>query len=471
VQGDGHRIAAVVLAAGEGKRLRSDLPKVLHRIAGQPLLAYAVGAVRDAGVDRTVVVASKRRDEIDAALTASGYGALEYVVQDPPRGTGDAARVGLESLGEEVGTVLVTVGDFPLLRGEALREMLAVHGDAGIAATMMTAQAPPESDYGRVVRDASGRVVRIVEVRDAAPDELAISEVNSGVFVFSAPRLRAALAELSPHNSQGEYYLTDVIGLFVRAGEEVATYEVPWEDTKGVNDRVQLAEAAAVLRRRAAERWMREGVTIVDPSSTFIDPAVSIGRDAVIQPFTFLEGKTEVAAEAEVGPQTRIIDSTVGERATVTFAVVRSSEIGPDASVGPFASLRPGTKLARGSKLGTFVESKNISLGEDSKANHLAYLGDAEIGTGVNIGAGTITCNWDGHGKHSTVIDDDAYIASDTMLVAPVRIGKRGATGAGAVVRGDVPDDALAVGVPARIIEGKGDKMGKRDTAAEPEDT
>jgi bifunctional UDP-N-acetylglucosamine pyrophosphorylase/glucosamine-1-phosphate N-acetyltransferase len=273
------------------------------------------------------------------------------------------------------------------------------------------------------------------------------------------------IGKLDRENRQGEYYLTDVISLCRSQGDVVAAYRADASEVQGVNTRAQLARVSRLLYDRTLDRLLDEGVTIVDPASTFIDASVEIEQDAVIHPFTFLHGSTVVRAGAEVGPQVRVFDSEIGPDAKVSFAVVKGSVIGPEASVGPFASLRPGTRLERGVRVGTFVETKNAVIGEDSKANHLAYLGDAEIGRRVNIGAGTITCNWDGREKHQTVIEDDAYISSDTMLVAPTRIGKRAATGAGAVVKGDVPDDALAVGVPARIIEGGGDKLGRKDKA------
>ena len=326
---------------------------------------------------------------------------------------------------------------------------------------MLTAVAPGPTDGGRIVRGGDGSVERIVEMRDASPDESLISEINSGIFVFDATGLAELLDALSPNNSQSEYYLTDLVAMLREQGRPIRAFSCPWEETLGVNDRIDLAEVSTILRRRTAEHWMQQGATIVDPDSTFIDSTVTIERDAVIMPFTFLEGTTTIGTGAEIGPQTRLVDTKVAPGATVTFSIARDADIGPDASVGPFASLRPGSKLARGSKIGTFVETKNTKIGEDSKANHLAYLGDAEIGRDVNVGAGTITCNWDGREKHKTTIEDGAYISSDTMLVAPVRIGKRAATGAGSVVREDVPDDALAVGVPARVIEGRGDRMAK----------
>lgn len=443
----------MVLAAGEGKRLKSDLPKVLHPVGGRPLLAHALAALDDLDLVRICAVVSAQRNEIAEAL---GRDDIVYAVQDPPRGTGDAVRVALGALGADVDAVLVTNGDTPLVRSSTLRSMLETHLAGDASATILTTQAPGKSDYGRVIRMGDGSVDRIVEARDADEDQLALSEVNAGVYVFDSRHLSDALGKLDTSNVQGEFYLTDVIEILRAQGRNVLAQGAPWEETRGVNDRIQLSEVTGLMHRRAAEKWMAEGVTIVDPSSTFIDASVSIDRDATILPFTWLEGDTRIGARATVGPQTRVVDSDIAAEATVTFAVVRGSEIGPKASVGPFASLRPGTTLAKGARLGTFVESKNATIGEDSKANHLAYLGDAQIGSGVNVGAGTITCNWDGVRKHRTVIEDDAYISSDTMLVAPVRVGKGAATGAGSVVREDVPDGALAVGIPARNIEGKG---------------
>jgi bifunctional UDP-N-acetylglucosamine pyrophosphorylase/glucosamine-1-phosphate N-acetyltransferase len=456
------RTAAVVLAAGEGKRLLSDLPKVLHPAAGRPLLVHALAALESLPLTKRVVVTSVRRDEVERCVRESDLGLeLEYVVQDPPRGTGDAVRVALDAIERDTQALLVTQGDSPAITSATLEKMLLAHVDSGAAATILTAAPPDPSGLGRVIRVGGGDVERIVEERDADPEERAISEVNAGFYVFEVAKLRDIIDSLEDSNDQGEYYLTDVIGLLRSAGETVHAHHADWRETVGVNTRVQLAEVGVLLRLRAAVRWMEAGVTIVDPTSTFIDSTVKIERDATIHPFSFLEGKTTIGEGAEVGPQAKISDSSIGSRATVSFAVVKGADIGPEASVGPFASVRPGTKLERGAKLGTFVESKNTTLGEDSKANHLAYLGDAEVGRGVNIGAGTITCNWDGENKHKTVIEDDAYIASDTMLVAPLHVGKRAATGAGSVVRDDIPDDALAVGVPARIIEGKGNKMGR----------
>ncbi|HYO60555.1 MAG TPA: bifunctional UDP-N-acetylglucosamine diphosphorylase/glucosamine-1-phosphate N-acetyltransferase GlmU [Actinomycetota bacterium] len=450
----------MVLAAGDGKRLKSRLPKVLHHAAGRPLLAHVVASLEPLGLARRVLVVSPRRDEIAEGLAAAGFSdGRELVVQEAPRGTGDAVRIGLEESGIADGTVLVTPGDTPLLKTETLRALLEAHAAAGAGATVLTADMPDATGYGRVIRSGGDSIAKIVEHRDASAAELEVREINAGVYAFDAALLREVVGSLRDDNAQGEHYLGDVLIPIAAAGRPVVAFKTDYEEVPGVNSRAQLAEAAAALRRRACFRWMEEGVTIVDPATTFVDAGVTIGPDATIHPFTFLEGSTSVGAGAEVGPQTRVVDSTIEDDATVTFSVVRGSSIGPGASVGPYASLRPGTRLERGARAGTFVETKSTTIGEGSKANHLAYLGDAEIGRGANVGAGTITCNWDGRAKHRTLIEDEAYIGSDTMLVAPVRIGKRAATGAGSVVKGDVPDEALAVGVPARIIEGKGNKM------------
>ena len=457
------KTAAIVLAGGDGKRLKSDTPKALHDAAGRPLLVHVLAALEPLGLGQVVVVvATTRRAEIEAAVAAAGLDlTVEYATQDSPRGTGDAAQEGVALLSGEVKHVIVLAGDSPLLRTQTIATLMESHAPASIAATVVTAHLEDPTGYGRIIRNGSGEIERIVEERDATDEERLIKEINTGAYIFDVDALEVALPKLGTDNAEAEYYLTEAVALMLAEGQKVGGVHATASEASGVNSRAQLAAAARELQRRACERWMAEGVSIVDPNTTYIDPSVSIERDAVILPFTFLEGATSIGKGARVGPQTRVVDSSIGDGAEVTFAVVKGSEIGENASVGPFASLRPGTKLGRGARIGTFVETKETSIGEGSKANHLAYLGDATIGTGVNVGAGTITCNWDGQEKHETVIDDDAYIGSDTMIVAPAHIGKRAATGAGSVVKGDVPDDALAVGVPARVMKGKGDKMGR----------
>jgi bifunctional UDP-N-acetylglucosamine pyrophosphorylase/glucosamine-1-phosphate N-acetyltransferase len=456
-------LTVVVLAAGEGKRMKSSVQKVLHKAAGRSLLGHVLASVAPLRPARTIVVTSARKDEVGSSLEAEGFRGLDLVVQDPPRGTADATRVALEALDEVQGQILLVPGDTPLLNFHSLKALVLEHEARHAAASFMSARATDPTGYGRVIRDEDGRVLKIVEHREATEQERSVDEINTSVYVFDLERLRDALGKVDDANAQGEFYLTDVVELFHNEGDVVAAYRTKEAAVQGVNSRSQLARVTAELRRRECERLMEGGVTIIDPATTYVDATATVAQDVVIHPFSFIEGATVIQRGAEIGPQARLVDSEVEEGARVSYAVVIESSLGPDSSVGPFASLRPGTRLERGAKLGTFVESKKTVLGAGSKANHLSYLGDTEIGEGVNVGAGTITTNWDGENKHRTVIEDDAYIGSDTMLVAPVRVGRRAATGAGAVVRDDVPDDALAVGVPARIIEGKGNRMKKRD--------
>lgn len=444
--------------------MKSRVPKVLHPAAGRPLLAHVLAALEPLGLGVAYAVVPKENGMFKSVLSQAGLeDSVQLVVQDPPRGTADAVRTALAALDGDEDTILVLQGDSPLIKTETIEALLHVHHDSSAAATILTARVSNPTGYGRVVFSDDGLVERIVEERDATYEERAIDEINAGSYVFDVAALREALEDVNTANAQNEYYLTDVVPSLRSKGRVASSYRGQPQEVIGVNSRTQLAAVAQILRRRTCEVWMEQGVTIVDPNTTYIDASVTLARDAIVHPFSFLEGKTSLAEGAEVGPQVRIVDSDIGEQATVSFAVVRGSSIGPEASVGPFASLRPGTRLGRGARLGTFVESKQSTLGENSKANHLAYLGDAQIGSGVNVGAGTITCNWDGRTKHPTIIDDEAYIGSDTMLVAPAHVGRRAATGAGAVVRGDVPDEALAVGIPARIIEGKGNKMTPKD--------
>lgn len=438
--------------------MKSRLPKVLHPLAGRPLIVHVLDALAGLDVAPVVVVTSRLGAELETQV-GERPGIL-YAVQDPPAGTADAVRVGLDAVGDAQ-RVLIVPGDAPLLTTETLQRMIDVHASGSAALTLLTIQVIGPSGSGRIIREGDA-VRRVIEERDADDVTRAISEINAGAYVADVERLHAVLPKIGSDNAQRELYLTDAIGLLVDEGDAVGVVTTDAAEVQGVNSRAELATAGALFRKRTNERWLDAGVSILDPTTTYIDATVEIGGDVVIRPFTFLEGTTRIADGAEIGPNVRIVDSEIGPEAQVSYAVVRSSVIGEAASVGPFASLRPGTRLGKGARVGTFVETKDSTLGEGSKANHLAYLGDARIGERVNVGAGTITCNWDGTEKHTTVIEDDAYIGSDTMLVAPVRVGKRGATGAGSVVRDDVPEDGLAVGVPARVIEGKGDKMARK---------
>ncbi|MBA4370015.1 MAG: bifunctional UDP-N-acetylglucosamine diphosphorylase/glucosamine-1-phosphate N-acetyltransferase GlmU [Coriobacteriaceae bacterium] len=435
------RIAALVLAAGEGTRMRSDLPKVAHAVLGVPMVRLVVDAAREAGCERAVVVTGHRAEVVEGLLDDA-----EFVRQDRQLGTGHAVMCAAQALADFDGSLLVLSGDTPLVRPETLRVLVEARGSAGAAVSLLTAVMPDPSGYGRIVRDADGAVARIVEQKDASADEAAIREVNTGTYCFDARVLFEHLHRIGNENAQGEYYLTDMVETFVAEGlGAVACVAADAVETLGVNSRVQLAEATRALQSRVNEAHMLAGVTIVAPELAWISPGVRIGRDVVVAPMTFLAGETIIGDRAVLGPNTRITDSRVGADAVIDSSVLVGAEVGPGATVGPVAYLRPGTVLGAGAKAGASVEIKNSRVGAGSKVPHLSYIGDAEIGRDVNVGAGTITCNYDGHQKHSTVIGDGAFIGSDTMLVAPVRIGEGAVTGAGSAIAKDVPPGALGV--------------------------
>lgn len=438
---DGAARAAVVLAAGKGTRFRSERAKVLHEVAGRTMLRWVLEALRSLHLDRVVVVVGHQGDEVRAEVEAAELPGAVTVTQHEQRGTGHAVRCAVEAGAlEGAARVLVVSGDLPLLTPEALRPVLDSGDPAG---TLLSFHAGDPTGYGRVVRDDAGRVARVVEERDATDAERTITEVNSSVYAFDADLLADALSQLSTDNAQGEEYLTDVVEPLTTHGLGAVVGEA--EPVTGVNDRAQLAEVGAVLRRRVLTRLMRDGVTVEDPATTYVEPDVAVEADAVLRPATHLEGTTRVASGAVVGPGSRLVDTTVGADATVTHTVAFGARIGPGAAVGPFTYLRPGTELAHGAKAGAFVEMKNASVGERSKVPHLSYVGDTEIGADTNIGAATVTVNYDGFSKHRTVIGDRTMVGSDTMLVAPVTIGSDAYTGAGSVITTDVPDGALAV--------------------------
>jgi bifunctional UDP-N-acetylglucosamine pyrophosphorylase/glucosamine-1-phosphate N-acetyltransferase len=446
---------AIVLAAGEGTRMRSALPKVAHEVLGVPLVRWVVDAVRGSGIERIVTVVGHGGDAVAALVPDT-----EVVVQHSRLGTGDAVRAAAAALEGFDGPVVVVAGDVPLVRAETLAALLESWRSANAACTVLTAKIPDPTGYGRIVRDDAGAVTGIVEQKDLAAGQLAIAECNVGIYCFDARALFDALAHITPANAQGEYYLTDVVALLHGQGRGVTGVALEDADeSHGVNTRVQLAAVGRVLQRRVNERHMLAGVTMTDPDLVWIAPGVTIGRDTVLEPMTTLSGDTHVGEGAHIGPSTRISDSTVGEGARVDQSVVRNAHIGDRVSVGPNAFLRPGTVLEAGSRVGSFVEVKNSTIGEGSKVPHLSYMGDATIGSGVNVGAGTITCNYDGRRKHRTVIHDGAFIGSDTMLVAPVEIGEGAATGAGGAITKDVPAGALGIErTTQRNVEGWADR-------------
>jgi bifunctional UDP-N-acetylglucosamine pyrophosphorylase / glucosamine-1-phosphate N-acetyltransferase len=449
----GQGLTVVVLAAGEGKRFRSALPKPLHPVAGRPLLWHVLAAAAPLKADRTVVVVGNGADRVTAAVEGFDLGPVDFAVQADQRGTGDALAAAVGLLDGD-GDVLVLSGDTPLVSTALLEGLLDAHRSARATATLLTCTLEDPTGYGRVLRDAGGAVTGMVEERDATPAQRRLPEVGAGMYVFRRPALDG-LAELRPDNDQGEYYLPDLVPLVLAGGGRVATFEGPAAEARGVNDRVELAEAEAVLRRRLLERLMLAGVTVVDPATTYVEVDVEVGQDSVLAPLTFLEAGTRVGARCRLGPNVRLVGCTVGDDATVTQTVAVSSAIGPRAVVGPFVSLRPGSDLREASKAGTFVEVKNSTVGPGSKVPHLSYVGDADIGAGVNVGAGTVFVNYDGVSKHRTTVGDGAFIGSDTMLVAPVTVGNGAQTAAGSTITKDVPPDALAIErSDQRTIEG-----------------
>ncbi|WNG86519.1 bifunctional UDP-N-acetylglucosamine diphosphorylase/glucosamine-1-phosphate N-acetyltransferase GlmU [Mycobacterium sp. ITM-2016-00317] len=455
--------AVLILAAGAGTRMKSDTPKVLHPLAGRSMLAHAVHSTAAVTPRHLVVVVGKDRDRVAPAALEIGRlldRDIEIAIQDQQRGTGHAVECGLAALPADfTGVVVVTAGDVPLLDADTLSGLIATHTDQGAVATVLTTTLADPTGYGRILRTSEaegGDVTGIVEQADASPAQRAITEVNAGVYAFDAAALRSALGRLQTDNAQGELYLTDVISIVRSDGGVVRAQHV--DDTAlvtGVNDRVQLAALAAVLNRRIVERHQRAGVTIVDPASTWIDVDVTIGRDTVVRPGTQLLGATSVGGHCEIGPDTTLTDVTVGDRAQVVRTHGSSSEIGDEAVVGPFTYLRPGTRLGAAGKLGAFVETKNTSIGTGTKVPHLTYVGDADIGDHSNIGASSVFVNYDGESKSRTTIGSHVRTGSDTMFVAPVTVGDGAYTGAGTVVREDVPPGALAVSAgPQRNIEG-----------------
>jgi bifunctional UDP-N-acetylglucosamine pyrophosphorylase/glucosamine-1-phosphate N-acetyltransferase len=442
-------ISAVILAAGLGTRMRSNLPKMLHPLLGKPMAWHTLETVRQVTGAQPVMVIGHGAEAVRQAL---GPQTASYVVQEPQLGTGHAVMQAEPLLRDASDLVLVTYADMPLVSPDTLRQLVAAHQKNPAVITMVTVIATDPRGFGRIIRDAEGRVQAIVEESQATPEQLAIRELNASIYCFSASWLWPALKRI-PLSPKGEYYLTDLVGLAVadRLSVQALVAADPAEMI-GVNTRVHLAEAEALLRRRINQHWMLQGVTMINPEATYIEPEVSIGRDTLLWPDTYLRGNTIIGSDCELGPNTIIQDSQVGDACTILASVLEGAHLEDHVEVGPFARLRKGAHLAPGVHMGNFGEVKNSYLGPGTKMGHFSYLGDATIGAEVNIGAGTITCNFDGKHKHPTEIGEGAFIGSDTMLVAPVKIGAGPPPGAGAVVTHDVPPFSLAVGVPARVI-------------------
>jgi bifunctional UDP-N-acetylglucosamine pyrophosphorylase/glucosamine-1-phosphate N-acetyltransferase len=451
------------MAAGKGKRLKSRLPKVLHAVCGRPSLWHVLRAVAAGRPDRVIVVVAHESDQVEEAVRGWGLDlpGVRFVDQGEPLGTGHAVMVTESAVGRSE-DVLVVSGDEPLVTREQLRDLVALHRRKRASATVQTTLAPAIRGLGHVVRDGEA-FEKIAEAPRATEHAAAIPEVATGVYAFRREDLFRALPLVSRDNRHHEYYLVDVLGILKEKGERIVVQQVDNGGSVGTNSRAELATAAAVMRSRINDELMDRGVTLVDPDRTYVDVSVTVGPDTIIHPLTFLEGLTAIGRDCVIGPSTRIVDSTVGDQVEIQFSVVRESTIRSRVTVGPYAHVRPGVVLEEGSKAGTFVELKKSTVGRGSKVPHLAYVGDAEIGKDANIGAGTITCNYDGVEKHRTVIEDGAFIGSDTMLVAPVRIGKGAVTGAGSAITKDVPAGALAVErSEQKIVEGYVDRRRKR---------
>ncbi len=437
-------VAALILAAGKSTRMKSKRPKALHTLLGKPLLGWAVEAASGAGASRTVVVVGHEAESVRVAMGPE----LEYVLQAEQKGTGHAVQMAADLLGDWDGPLLVLPGDAPLLSDSLLEALVAHHVRSGAAATLLTATLDDAGAYGRVVRDGeTGRVRAIVEARDATPEQLLITEINTSVYAFEPRALFGALAQITPQNAQGEYYLTDAVALLAGQGRIIEALVSPDADAvRGVNTRPELTALRQIMQARVLRGLGLAGVTILDPLSTHIDATVKIGPDTTIHPFTLLSGVTDIGEDCEIGPGARISDSRLGGGVSVRDSHVTASEVGDGCKIGPFANLRPGTVLGKDVKIGDFVETKNATLGDGVSAGHLSYLGDAEIGPRTNIGAGTITCNYDGMDKHRTVIGADSFIGTHTTLVAPVTLGEGAWTAAGSAITEDVPAGGLGIG-------------------------
>ncbi|HEX3034184.1 MAG TPA: bifunctional UDP-N-acetylglucosamine diphosphorylase/glucosamine-1-phosphate N-acetyltransferase GlmU [Thermodesulfobacteriota bacterium] len=443
--------SVIVLAAGRGKRMKSECPKVLHPILGLPMLSFVLDAVMKISPERIVVVVGFGKEEVNENIQSDR---IEYVLQGEQLGTGHAVMCAEKALRDFRGTVIIVNGDFPLIRPETLSSFINSHDESGATLTLLTTTLDNPYGYGRIIRNKKGGIIKVVEEKDATPNEKDIKEINAGTYCVESGFLWRALSQTNTENEQQEYYLPDIVKIASRNGGKVNGFTVPdSEEVLGVNNRAELAKVERILRKRRNEDLMLSGVTIIDPEVTYISPRASVGADSVIYPNTFIYGNTTIGNKCSIGPSVWIHDSKIGDEVTIKFSsYVTESEIGDKATVGPFAHIRPQVKIFSEAKIGNFVEIKKSNIGHGSKVPHLSYVGDAEIGEKVNIGAGTVTCNYDGFWKHETVIEDEVFIGSDTMLVAPVRIGRGATTGAGSTITKDVPEGALAIGRARQVV-------------------
>lgn len=433
---------AIILAAGQGKRMKSKLYKVLHPVCGKPMVGHVLDTVKQINCERSIVVVGHGAEAVKSYLGTSA----EYVLQEQQLGTGHAVRQAEPLFKDEEGVTIVICGDTPLVKPETLESLIALHTKSGAAATVLSAWTERPQGYGRVIRGENGSVVRIVEQKDCSPEEDAVQEFNTGTYCFDNAKLFAALSKVTNNNAQQEYYLTDVIGILVNSGEIVEGYMTEdYAESIGVNDRLALSEAEQFMRERINRKHMLNGVTIIDPQSTYIGADVQIGSDTILYPGTSIAGNTVIGEDCVIGPGTEINNCQIHNGAKVKQSVLIDAEVGSETTVGPFAYLRPGAKLGAHVKVGDFVEIKNASIDEGSKVSHLSYIGDAKVGKNVNIGCGAITVNYDGYNKSITEIEDDAFVGSNVNLIAPVKIGKGAYVVAGSTITHSVPDNDLAI--------------------------
>jgi bifunctional UDP-N-acetylglucosamine pyrophosphorylase/glucosamine-1-phosphate N-acetyltransferase len=446
-------ITAIVLAAGQGTRMKSSHPKVLHQILGRPMIAYLVDTLKSIGVPDILVVVGYQAENVMEALAGEG---VRFAVQEPQQGTGHAVQVAMAAVPPEADTIMVLCGDVPLIAGESIENLFRLHQETGAAVTVQTVELPDGAHYGRVVRGANGQVKEVVQSKDAQdrPEILTIREINTGAYCFDAAFLRQALEELTPSLVTGEIYLTDMIQLARQHGRRVeALIDPDWQNLLGINSRKELAGAIQTLKTRINEGHLAAGVTLVDPEATYIGPQVTIGRDTVIYPNVYLEGRTEIGENCVIEPNVKITDTTLADNVYIKMgSVIAESHLAAGVQVGPYSHLRPLSDLREGARVGNFVEVKKSILYAGVKANHLTYIGDAEVGPRANVGAGTITCNYDGVHKHKTVIEEGAFIGSNTALVAPVTVGAGAYVGAGSTITKDVPPGKLGIGRARQVV-------------------
>lgn len=438
------KTAVIILAAGKGTRMKSEKAKVLHEIAGVPMLSYVLDAAKETGADKTVVVVGHQADKVMERFDGKD---LIFAEQKEQLGTGHAVMQAEKALKGFKGDVLILSGDVPLITSETIKGLMKVHRDEKATLTILTAEPETPHGYGRIIKDSRGNVKKIVEQKDATEKEKEVREINTGIYCVDSPFLFKALKGIKPQNVQKEFYLTDIVAIAVKGKEAVSTSKVrEFEEVMGINSRIELAEAECAIRIRTVQGLMASGVTLVDPYNTYIAPSVRIGRDTVVYPGVMLEGNTTIGSDCVIGLGSIVSDSTIGNGVKIKpYSIIEESEVREGAYIGPVAHLRPASLIDKNAHIGNFVEVKKSTIGEGSKANHLTYIGDSTIGKGVNIGAGTITCNYDGVKKYQTIIEDNVFVGSDTQFIAPVRIGKGSLIGAGTTVTRDVPEDSLVL--------------------------